>query len=275
MPQSNGSHDVEATADGEAMEQFRAEISAMTDEEVLTPRVDIVAAALTAIGAMPEIEAQRAAIVAIFGDAAGRTLDRLGPSARGVLSAQGDALTATEHDLEVMARDLMEVRTQLFLAASALIERGLVAKKSLAQLTGGQSYQARVTDTIALTKWFRKNASKIATRTKVDETELARAEAITEAFTTAFAEREQAGAGSGRPARERARMFTIFFRTYERVRQLLTYVRWHKGDVDQIAPSLYARSPRKQDDDVVVAAPTDTNVVPPGMPGADPFRTTT
>jgi hypothetical protein len=108
MPQSNGSPTVEATADGQAMEQFRSEIAAMTDEEVLTPRVDMVAAALTAIGAMPEIEAQRAAIVATFGDAAGRTLDRLGPAARGVLSAQGDAITATEHDLEVIPRDLME-----------------------------------------------------------------------------------------------------------------------------------------------------------------------
>jgi hypothetical protein len=273
MPQSQETPRVEATADGEAMEQFRSEIAAMTDEEVLTPRVDVVASALIAIGAMPEIEAQRGAIVAIFGDAAGRTIDRLGPAARGVLSAQGEVLTATDHDLEVMAKDLMEVRTQLFLAASALIERGLVAKKSLTQLTGGQSYQARVTDTIALTKWFRKNAAKIATRTKVDDAELVRAEAITEAFTTAFAEREQAGAGSGQSARERARMFTIFFRTYERVRQLLSYVRWHKGDVEQIAPSLYTRSPRKQDDHEVAPAPTH-DVVPPGMPGANPFPTT-
>jgi hypothetical protein len=258
----------------DALASFRSEIDALPQTEVLTPRVDVAAAALIAIGAMPEIEAQRSAVVAMFGDAGARLLDRLMPIAQALMLANARLITIAERDLEPMARELMDMRTRLFTAASALMERGLVNKKSLGPLAGGQSYQARVTDTIALVEWFHSQPAAVRAYTTIDEAALTHALELADAFAKAFAERDQARAGSSRQGRDRARVFTLFFQTYDRVRQLITYLRWHEGDVDKIAPSLFAgRGSRKHDADLPPDAPIPD--VPPGMPGGDPFRTTT
>jgi hypothetical protein len=272
MSAVNGS----TTTPEELLASFRSEIDALADAEVLVPRVDVNAAALTAIGAMPEIEAQRAQIVSRFHDAGARTLDRLVPLAQLLMFVQAGFVAVAEADLEPMARALMEKRTALASAASALVERGIVAKKALPELVGGQSYQARVTDTFALIRFFRANASIVASHTWASESHLVAAYAAATEFGQAFARRDQARAGTTASARDRARVFTLFFRTYERVRRMLTFLRWHAGDVDRIAPSLYAgRRGRKSDDVAPPPVPTDpTHVVPPGLPGADPFRVT-
>ena len=278
MPQSNGSNESVTTAAGEVLESFRSEIDAMPDSDIVAARVEIAASAATAIGSMPEIEAHRAAIVSVFGPSGGETLDRLVPIARALLAAHAAHLAVADRDLEPMAQELMEVRTRLFIAASALIQRKVVHKKSFVSLTGGQSYQARVTDTMVLVAWFRGNAATIAPHTKVDEAELAAAEEKADAFLFAYSQRDQAQAGTSQSARDRARAFTLFFNTYESVRQMLTYLRWHEGDIQQIAPSLFTRGPRKQaeDDDVTppgsdIAPPPNGRPVSPGLPGSDPF----
>lgn len=262
---------------------FRSEIEALLDTEVLTPRIDVSAAALIAIGAMPAIEAHRASVLAVFGARGEATLDRLVPVAQGVLLSHAITVANGERDVEAMAKEVMDLRNLLYVAASALIERGLASKKSLATLTGGQSYQARVTDTIALASWFGSLPSTVRAQTKITDAELEHAQRAAVSFGAAFAQRDQARAGSSAAARDRARMFTLFSRTYERVRQMLTYVRWFEGDVEQIAPSLYAgRGTRRSNDDVAApmpaapmpAAPTPVSPVSPDMPGADPFRST-
>jgi hypothetical protein len=269
------------SASVDQLASFRSEIDAILDRDVLTPRLNVAAAALVAIGAMPQIELHRAALLAQYGDAGMRTLDRLVPLARGVLLAEGVNVATTERDLEPMAQELADVRNGLYLAASVLVERGLVARKSLGDLTGGTSYQARITDTIGLVSWFRSLPSAVRAATKVTDLELARAGAMADAFSDAFAARGQARGGSSAAMRDRARMFTLFFRTYQRVRQMVAFVRWDEDDLERIAPSLYAgRTTRKSDDDGAAPTPitgaplTPSPVVSPDMPGADPFRNT-
>ena len=264
------------TTGGELLARFRSEIDALPDDAVLVPRVDVAAAASTAIGSMPEVEAFRAALLAIFGARATDALDRLVPIARALLAAHASFVAAAERDLEPQARDLRVVRDRLSDAASALIERGLVDRKSLSKLTGGSSYQALFSDTLALVSWFEVHAHAIASRSKVSIEELRRAYQLAEAFATDFARREQASAGTSEAARDRARVFTLFVRTYESVRKMLTYLRWQEDDADQIAPSIYAGRARKQRSDVgapaVGTTPASTTPVSPGMPGGNPFH---
>jgi hypothetical protein len=259
----------------DVLASFRAEIEAMNNNDVLTPRVDVAAAALTAIGAMPEIEAQRDAVIAVFGEAGARTIDRLPSIAQATMLAHAAHGAIAERDLEPMAQDLMEVRTRLFIAGSALIERGLADKRALYGLTGGQSYLGRVTDTMILAAWFETHASTLDTHSKVTPDEIVHARQMAEEFGRAYSKRDQARSGTSKTGRDRERTFTLFFRTYERVRQMLSYVRWDEDDVDQIAPSLFAGRRRNRRDPANDATPAvDTNTVAPGMPGASPFTTT-
>jgi len=39
----------------------------------------------------------------------------------------------------------------------------------------------------------------------------------------------------------RRRADTLFVRAYDEVRRIVAYLRWHEGDADSIAPSLYAK----------------------------------
>lgn len=259
----------------DALASFRAEIDAMTDSDAITPRVDVAAAALTAMGAMPEIEAQRDAVIAVFGEAGARTIDRLPSIAQAAMLAHAGHSAVAERDLEPMAQALSEVRTRLFVAASALIERGLADKKALDGLTGGQSYLGRVTDTMILAAWFEAVASRVETHSKVTPDELVRARQMAEEFGRAYSKRDQARSGTSKTGRDRERTFTLFFRTYERVRQMLSYVRWDEDDVEQIAPSLFAGRRRSRRDPANDAPPAvDSNTAAPGMPGAPPFTTT-
>ena len=85
-----------------------------------------------------------------------------------------------------------------------------------------------------------------------------------------YAEREQATAGQTAAGDLRARTFTLLYWAYDHVRKCVGFVRWHEGDADQIAPSLYAGRTRSSSE--VPAAPVaPATPVRPGMPGADPF----
>lgn len=44
----------------------------------------------------------------------------------------------------------------------------------------------------------------------------------------------------GRVADARQRTFTLLVRSYDQIRRALSYLRWNEGDVDRIAPSLWA-----------------------------------
>ncbi|MBN8610265.1 MAG: hypothetical protein J0L92_06760 [Deltaproteobacteria bacterium] len=265
------------SASVDQLASLRSEIDALLDRDVLTPRIDVAAAAPVVIGAMPTIEKHRAAVLAIFGERGSRTLDRLVPLARALSLAHAITVATTERDLEPLAKRAFEVRNGLYLAASALIERDVVSKRSLVKLTGGTSYQGCVEDTRALASWFRALPSDARAQCKVSDADLARAHTMADEFEAAFSERNFARVAGTLAMEDRARVFTLFFRAYDRARQMLSYVRWHEGDIDRIAPSLYAGRATRRSDSAVVTPPqaptpiTPTPVVSPDMPGADPF----
>ena len=61
------------------------------------------------------------------------------------------------------------------------------------------------------------------------------------------AERRNGGpAATAAAALDRQRAFTLFARRYDELRRVVTYLRWHQGDADRIAPSLYRRRHKRR-----------------------------
>jgi len=282
MTTHSHSHSSKSPAIGsELLAEHRKEMDALSDEEVLTPNVDVAAAANTAIGAMPAIEMQREALVAQFGKQAKTALDGLVPVARLSLAANAMYATHAEKDLEADAQRVREMRDALANAVTAFIARGLVDSHALDRLTGGSSYHALVTDVLAIVSWFGTNASAIESHSKVTREELASAYLAAEKLAADLATRDQTRAGTSEPALDRARAFTLFFRNYDGIRKMLGYLRWHQGDADAIAPSVHVRRRLSKSDagqGDTGATSVGTTLAPthdalPGLPGSNPFHT--
>jgi hypothetical protein len=57
---------------------------------------------------------------------------------------------------------------------------------------------------------------------------------------SAIGSKEQSPVVIGEAARSRQAAFTLFRRAYDEARRAVLYLRYHEGDGDEIAPSLYA-----------------------------------
>lgn len=115
-------------------------------------------------------------------------------------------------------------------------------------------------------------------------------------FANALGEREKGPASTSDSSELRIRAYTQMVITWDEIRRVITFLRWHQGDVDAVAPSLWAGRGRRSDESErtatpVVAGPTPaqpttpatpatpvvtppaTPPIAPGLPGASPFIT--
>lgn len=259
-----------------ALDDLRPELAAIPEAQLLPVRLDIQSAVQTVLGAAPEARLHKPALAAIFGEADAALVDRLEVVAHAAARAHGAHLALTSGvDLEPLAAEVIDARTRLFLDAQSLVSRKLLDPKRLAGLRGGQAYKDRCDDLLLLVSLFRELWPSIASSTIVQPADLAAAERAASKLASAMGVRDQSGAGSAPASQLRERAYTLMVRTYDQVRRMVTYLRTQEGDADEITPSLWAgRSARKHESDTLPVAPTPsttTNVIPPGLPGADPF----
>lgn len=271
--------------------------------EALAPmRIDPARAAVGVLGVLPQIERVRPEVVAIFGDEGNAKLDALDPAATAAFKANAAYRAGSDIELETAASALAAKRDQLRLVAEAAIERGIIKPNALQRLIGGNSYDGLSTDTTMLCTWVDAHREKLGEHCKVSAEETAQIATEALAFARANAERPRQRIVDTEVGLKRARAFTHLLEVYDLARQLIGYTRWHQGDADTIAPSLYAGRARKSDaldeeptdaepnpvmgpalsGGPVAPAPVVTpvapapepapvNPIPPGFPGADPF----
>lgn len=260
-------HNPLAASEARALDQAQAAAASIPDDELIPIRVEVTGAAATVIGQMPAIESHRGELVAIFGDEAKETIDALLPAADALVEANARFNSSAERDLEPAAESLRKKRRQLLGATQVLVERGVAPKSLVEKQKGGNAYNAIHDDVLALATWLLTNQSSVASFCKLTTAELIETKNEAKRFLVALG--EKGAAGSGEAATNRTRAFTHFARTYDRLRKLVTYVRWDVGDQDQIAPSLYAGRTRKGNEPLI--APPPAVPIAPGLPGSDPF----
>lgn len=243
---------------------------AIAEEDILTLRLDPQQAVLTAVGSTSSVLVHEPALVACFGAERAQAIHRTVPLARAFEAADARFVAGAGVDLEPLAAEVAAARAGLVLAAEALIQRKALPKKALAKLIGGNAYPDRITDVRVLVALLRGRWADVAPHTKLTAAELDAAQALADAFSVALGEREQAAERESEAARLRARAWTAFFRNWETVRKMVHYLRWHQGDADAIAPSLYAGR-RRARTEVPSQPESPSTPIAPGMPGAPPF----
>lgn len=93
--------------------------------------------------------------------------------------------------------------------------------------------------------------------------------------------REQGPESVAEVTADRQRAYTLFVTSHDQVRRAISYLRWEQGDVDDIAPSLFAGKKRRETEPEHPSTPEQP--APPGgngtpvnrsldhLPGGSPF----
>lgn len=130
------------------------------------------------------------------------------------------------------------LRETLLVDASALARRELVDAQRLTEFKGATGYRQVAFELLGLATVLRERWADIASKTAIQAEELDQAEKLAERILHAVGMKEQTPSVT-EAAKRRATAFYLFVRL-DQVRRAVTFLRWNEGDVDRIAPSVYA-----------------------------------
>ncbi|MBK9260028.1 MAG: hypothetical protein IPM54_09355 [Polyangiaceae bacterium] len=221
--------------------QIENEFALVAEADFVTINVDIPQAVSLALGALEGLAPLRAAIVEQLPKHSIATFDKLGTYA---LAAWYSHLlflneTAPKNTVKELTEEAAPLRANLLRDAEAAAGRGLVPSKTVEEIRSGQGNIDTANDLVALSALFSDNWKTLQGKTAATEKEVARAGELGALLLSALGAREQVGTVTLPSTERRVRAFTLFMRAYNETRRAVHYLRWHEGDADDLAPSLY------------------------------------
>jgi len=286
----------EASEPGEfaaGFQRVEAEIGKVQDRDIVAVNLDIPGAVTTVLGSLPEIRALRPELAELKGFDLARS-DKLRDYtlALGHAHAMFRAASGPSDGVAELAEEVAELRDLLQADAAALAKRRILDENQVTKLRGGSGYKNVAFEVVGLVGLFRANWEQIKGRSGLQPEELEHAGRRAQELVTAVGVKEQSPAVVGAAMAVRQRAYTLFFNAYDDVRRAVAYLRWHEGDAESIAPSLYAGrgaaravpeavpvtpaggstpSPANVPSQVVPAANAPPLAAAAGLPGSAPF----
>lgn len=246
-------------------------------DELATINVDIAGAVTLALGTLKRVMQfrDRAAALPEFDVASFDELEQHA-LAMGHAHTLYLGVSAAPEALLELNEEGMKLRGVLYADASALAARKLISGDRIDAMKANVGYQNLAFDLMALAQVLRGSWDKISSKTAVTTDDLDRAELIGDQLMNALSDRAVSPQSVGEVAVQRQRNFTLLARTYDQVRRAVMFLRWEEGDLDTLAPSLYAgrgnSNAKKKDEPKaggadgtapVVAAPGSAGVAAP------------
>jgi hypothetical protein len=164
--------------------------------------------------------------------------------------AQGLHLAATKptQPIQEVSADAVQSIDILTSGIQFAIKRGLLPGTILGQLLGTSGYKNQATDLVTLAAMYRDNEKLLEGRTGVTKQDIDEAEALAYQLFGAIGEREQQPTTAVATAKIRQRIYTLFMRTHDALRRIVTHLRWSEGDADKVLPSAHAGRQRGKSD---------------------------
>jgi hypothetical protein len=167
-------------------------------------------------------------------------------------------------DIVALNAEAIAMRETLRSDATALANRGLIAREQLATFQGLVGYKNVGFDLIDWANVMRDHWNAIQGKTALTAAEVQKAKELGVRLVRAAGLREQAPQFQAEAARIRQQALTLLLNAYDETRRAIGYLRWHEKDAEAIAPSLYAGRIRKPAEDA--PAPTPPAPTPPAHP---------
>jgi hypothetical protein len=218
------------------------EIQALPDTAVLTVNIDVVAAATTVLGLLPELRALRPQIVDEFSRFDLERFDKLEQYALALSHAHGlyRGAASMKRNTAELAAEVTAARDRLLSCARTLATHGLLEAARLTGCKTTTAYRATASDIFMLVPLFKEHWSRIRNNTPLTLSDLNRASNLAVELLTEVGLKEQAPVGVNAAAQIRAKAYTLLADAYEDARRAVQYLRARHGDAHDIAPSLYA-----------------------------------
>ena len=258
----------------QSFERVEPEMKALAESDLSSINLDVPSAVATVLGAVPEIRKLLEAAASLTE----LDLTRVAKLedyalALGYAHAVYRAASEPNNDVTDIAAEALTVRDTLYMDAIALGHRRLLDQNRLARLRSNAGYKNIAFDVLGLVALLREHWAVIQDKTAVRYHELEAAERLADRLITAVGLREQGPVALTAAVAARLRAYTLFLRSYDEARRAVQYLRWHQGDADTIAPSLYAgRASRKRPMEPIAqggtsgAPTTPASPAPPGNP---------
>ncbi len=262
---------------GAAFTRREAEIRAVDQASLAQVSVDIIAGMASVIGTLPKLRALREQ-VARLPELDLASFDALEDYTLALGAAHGQWMIAStpREALPALGAAAVTVRDTLVADAGALARRGVLTPELVASFKSGVGYRAVVRDLMGLTAMLRDRWDVVSKVSALEESELVAASNLADRIVAALGEREQNPTRTAEAALVRQQAYTLWTRAYDEARRAVAYLRWHQGDADKIAPSLYAgrgAGPRAKSD-VAQPAPVTTPATSAGTPTTPTSPTT-
>lgn len=251
--------------------QVESEFAAVTEADLVTINIDIPHAVSIVLGTVDGLAALRPAIAQQIPNHSLESFDKLRIYALAAWYAHLLFLneTAPKSAVKELMEEAIPLRANLLRDAEAAAGRGLVPSKTVDEIRAGQGNIDTANDLVALSALMNDNWKSLQGKTAATSKEISRAGELGALLLSALGLREQAPTAPLPAADRRNRAFTLFYRVYDETRRAVSYLRWHDGDADELAPSLYkGRGGRGAKSDETTpeaspAAPTDPSLNEP------------
>ncbi|HEU4534375.1 MAG TPA: hypothetical protein VFS00_09665 [Polyangiaceae bacterium] len=255
-----------------AFERVRPELAATPAAERGRITVAIPVAVSTALGALPNLAARRDELQRAWPAYDVARADRLRDYAYAALYAHFlAARPAKGSRLRDLLAEAAPLRERLLLTAEVHARYGDLDAERVASIRRGLGHHDTANDLVELAILFRAARAALAGHTPVTDAEIARALELGTQVLDALGRRRvgtEVVAAPRREEEERIKAFWLFFDVYEDSRRAMAHLRWHEGDADQLAPSLFSGRRRRS----VVEAPDDPEAPSKPVEPVEPFE---
>jgi hypothetical protein len=245
LPHVGGS--TESTKQADASEfaagfaRVEAEVRAVPESELIAINLDLPSAVATVLGALPQLRVLRDSFAKLLGFDLGR-FDKLRDYtlALGHAHAMFRGASGPSDETSELADEVSALRDMLEADAMALAMRKILDEVQVTKLRGGSGYKNMAFEVVGLVGLFRERWADIQGRSALKVEELEHAGQLAQELVIAVGTKEQAPVAIGAASLLRQQAFTLFMNAYDDARRAASYLRWNEGDVNDIAPSLFA-----------------------------------
>lgn len=226
----------------EALALIKSEMAALGPADFATINVDVPQAVAVVLGVVPHLQALRPQLAKALPQHPLAGFDKLETYALATYHAHILWLPpeTPENRVAALLEEATPLRENLLSDAEALARRKLLDPEAVLKIRADQGNIDKANDLVALSALFTTKWNAIKDKTAATPEEVRRAGELGPLLLAALGIREHAVAlAPDAIAEQRRRAFTLFFRTYDETRRAILYLRWHEGDAEQLAPSLY------------------------------------